>query len=165
MKTLFRRDKHGLMLLGIMGSAILMAFPLQSAMAARKGKSGGKVEIKNDVILMHPAVKLSAADEKAMNDILEKHSKALYKIDTLENGKVTRTNGSLADASITATLKAEIAAAEGKKHGGNIRTAQVVCPAPCNQTQVPPILIFKSTSPAARQKLIQELKPVLQKYQ
>lgn len=165
MKTLFRTDKHVLIILAVVGSAVLIAFPQQSAMAGRtgKGKHKAKVEITNDTIVIHPAVKLSPADAKAVDDILQKNSKTLYKVDTVENGKVTKTDGVLPEASLTAAAKADAAAAPRAGHGD--KTHQVVCEAPCHNQQVPPFsTIFKSTDSAARQRLIQELKPVLEKY-
>lgn len=164
MKTLFRTDKHILIFLGVVGSAVLVAFPQQSAMAAGKGKSKKKVEITKDTIVIHPAVKLSATDAKAMDDILKKHSKTLYKVDTVANGKVTQTQGVLGDANLTAAVKAE--APMENQPGRSSRTHQVVCVSACNQQNVAPFsTVFKATDAVAKEKLIQELKPVLEKYQ
>ena len=165
MKTLFRTDKHVLILLGVVGSAVLIAFPQQSAMAGRtgKGKHKPKVEITNETIVMHPAVKLSPADAKAVDDVLQKNSKTLYKIDTVENGKVTKTAGVLPEASLTAAAKSDAAAAP--RAGRGDKTHQVICEAPCHNQQVAPFsTIFKSTDTVARQRLINELKPILEKY-
>ena len=167
MKTLFRTDKHVLILLGVVGSAVLVAFPQQSAMAGRtgKGKHKPKVEITNETIVLHPAVKLSPADAKAVDDVLQKNSKTLYKIDTVANGKVTKTDGVLPEASLTAAARAD-ASATNRALGGANRTHQVVCEAPCKNQQVPPPFstVFKSTDMVARQRLISELKPILEKY-
>jgi hypothetical protein len=160
MKTLFRTHKYVLM--GLLGLAVMFVFGQEPAVAARKAKSKKKVEITNDTIVIHPTVKLSPADEKAMDDILKKNSKTLYRIDTVENGKVT-TNGSLNGSSLTAAVKAEMPT-EGKG-GKSHKTAQVICPAPCHTDQHPFSTIFKATDSVARQRLIQELKPILQKYQ
>ena len=165
MKTLFGTDKHVLILLGVVGSAVLIAFPQQSAMAGRtgKGKHKPKVEITNETIVMHPAVKLSPADAKAVDDILKKNSKTLYKVDTVENGRVSKTDGVLPEGNLTAAAKADAAAAP--RAGHSERTHQVACEAPCNSQQVPPFsTIFKSTDSAAKQRLIQELRPILEKY-
>ncbi len=166
MKTLFRTDKHVLILLGVVGSAVLIAFPQQSAMAGRtgKGKHKPKVEITNETIVMHPAVKLSPADAKAVDDVLQKNSKTLYKIDTVEHGKVTKTAGVLPEASLTAAARAD-ASATNRAPGGANRTHQVICEAPCKNQQIPPFsTVFKSTDTVAKQRLIQELKPILEKY-
>jgi hypothetical protein len=165
MKTLFRTDKHVLFVLGVVGSVALIAFPQQSAMARHtgKGKRKAKVEITNDTIVMHPAVKLSPADSKAVDDILKKNSKTLYKVDTVQNGSVTKTDGALSEASLTAAAKADAPAKAAA--GRSDKTHQVICEPPCHNQQVPPFsTIFKSTDMAARQRLIQELKPVLEKY-
>ena len=166
MKTLFRTDKHILIFLGIVGSAVLLAFPQQSAMAAGKGKSKSnkKVEITKDTIVIHPAVKLSPADSKAMDDILKKHSKTLYKVDTVQNGKVTQTQGVLSDAALTAEAKAE--APKATQPGKANRTHQVICPPPCHEENIAPFsTVFKATDSVTRENLVQELKPVLEKYQ
>ena len=164
MKTLFRTNKHRLIFLGVVGSAVLIAFPQQSAMARHtgKGKHKTKVEITNETIVMHPAVKLSPADAKAVDDILQKNSKTLYKVDTVENGRVTKSQGVLPEASLTAAAKAD---ASNRAPGHGDKTHQVICEAPCKNQQVPPFsTIFKSTDSAAKQRLIQELKPILEKY-
>lgn len=162
MKTLFRTHKY--VLVGVVGFAVLFAFGQEPAVAARRAKSKKKnVEITSDTIVIHPTVKMSPADAKAMDDILKKNSKTLYKVDTLQNGQVTQTRGSLSDASLTAAAKAE---APKPKVGKSNKTHQVICPAPCHQQQVPPFsTVFKPVDAAARQRLIQDLKPVLEKYQ
>lgn len=151
MKTLFGTNKYVLIALGVMGFVVLIACA-QNGMA-RNHK--GKVEITKDVIVLHPAVQLAAADEKAMNDVLKRYNKNLYKIDTVENGKVTKTEGSLKMTSMTAAVKAEGATAPvGVTH----KSHQTICPAPCNEQRVPNLANQK-------QKLIQELQPILAKYQ
>ncbi len=129
-----------------------------------KGKHKPKVEITNETIVMHPAVKLSPADAKAVDDVLQKNSKTLYKIDTVEHGKVTKTAGVLPEASLTAAARAD-ASATNRAPGGANRTHQVICEAPCKNQQIPPFsTVFKSTDTVAKQRLIQELKPILEKY-
>lgn len=155
MKTLFRTNKY-VVLLGVVGSVVVIALAQHSASAA-KSKRKGKVEIAQDVIVIHPGAKISAPDEKAMDAVLSKYSEKLYKIDTVENRKVT-SKGSLKDAVLTAAVKAErpTEARGGESH----RTHQVICPAPCNENR-PPI----SFGPSQKEKLINELKPILAKYQ
>jgi hypothetical protein len=160
MKTLFTTHKY--LVAGVVGLAVIVGFGQEPAMAARKAKSKKKVEITNDTIVIHPAVKMSPADAKAMDAVLQKNSKTLYKVDTVENGKVS-TQGSLKDANLTAAAKAE---APKEARGGSNKSHQVICPATCNPQQVAPFAtVFKPTGLEARRNLIGELKPILEKYQ
>jgi hypothetical protein len=161
MKTLFGTNKY-VVLLGVVGSAVVIALAQHSASAADQGKRKGKVEIAQDVIVIHPGAKLSTADEKAMDAVLSKYSERLYKLDTIENRKVT-SKGSLKDAVLTAAVKAEAPAEAqgGKSH----RTHQVICPRPCNENQPPIIPPITALAASQKEKLINELKPILAKYQ
>ena len=160
MKTLFRTHKY--LVAGVAGLAVIVGFGQEPAMAARKAKSKKKVEITNNTIVIHPTVKMSPTDAKAMDAVLEKNSKTLYKVDTIENGKVT-TKGSLKDANLTVAAKAE---APKEARGGSNKSHQVICPASCSPQDVAPFsTIFKGTGPDAKRKLIDDLKPILEKYQ
>src|ERR1700716_2186561 len=105
MKTLFGTNKY-VVLLGVVGSAVVIALAQHSANAAGHGKRKGEVEITQDVIVIHPGAKLTPADEKRMDAALSKYSDRLYKIDAIENRKVT-SKGSLKDAALTAAVRAE----------------------------------------------------------
>jgi hypothetical protein len=157
MKTLFGTNKY-VVLLGVVGCGVVIALAQHSARAAGQGKGKGKVEITQDMIVIHPGAKLSAPDEKAMDAVLSKYSDKLYKVDTIENRNVT-SKGSLRDAVLTAAVRAETPAQEqgGKSH----RTHQVICPRPCNENQSP----ITGLAPSQKEKLINELKPILAKYQ
>ena len=151
MKTLFGTNKYVLIALGIVAAAIIISCT-QNAMG---GGHKGKVEITRDVIVIHRSVQLSPPDEKAMNAVLKKYDKELYKIDTIENGAVKRTQGSLAEANMTAAVKAERAT---PPVGFTHKSHQTICLPPCNPQSVADLL-------TKRQNLIKELKPILAKYQ
>jgi hypothetical protein len=57
-----------------------------------------------------PGTEISKADQEAMNRILNKYDKALYRIDTYENGKLKKTQGKLTDVVTGKQLASEIAA-------------------------------------------------------
>ena len=59
---------------------------------------------------MIPGTEISKADQEAMNRILNKYDKALYRIDTYENGKLKKTQGKLTDVVTGKQLASEIAA-------------------------------------------------------
>ena len=160
MKTLFRTDKYVLVAVGIVAAAVVISCAQNPAASGRTGK----VEITQDMIVLHPTVQLAAADEKAMNDVLKNYSTALYKIDTVENGTVKKTQGSLKQTSMTAAVKAESASSEAQA-GGSHKSHQMICPAPCNQTNPPPIIIppISAATLAKRQQLIKDLKPIVQR--
>jgi hypothetical protein len=82
------------------------------------------VTIKDDVVLIHPGTEFSKADRKALNDILSKYDKSLYKIEIYKDGKVTRTQGKLSDVLIDKALAAE--ATDAKAKGNSNRTLQII---------------------------------------
>ena len=57
-----------------------------------------------------PGTEISKADQEAMNTILNKYDKSLYRIDTYENGKLKKTQGKLTDVVTDKQLASEIAA-------------------------------------------------------
>jgi hypothetical protein len=151
MKTLFRTDKYVLMALGIVGSAVIISCVHNQTGGARTGK----VEIKYAAIVLHPGTKLRPDDARAMDEILAKSDKNLYKIATAENGRINR-KGTLPDVHMTKEFRAEVADAEIK--GTSNRHHQVYCD-PCATHFLP------SSKMADQKKLIAELTPILAKYQ
>ena len=76
------------------------------------GHPKGTVEVTPNGILIHPTIQLSAADVQSLDNTLKNFNKSLYKIVTLQKGRVTQNSGRLADAETDATLKSEVANAE-----------------------------------------------------
>jgi hypothetical protein len=56
-----------------------------------------------------PGTQITKADQEAMNRILNKYDKSLYRIDTYENGKLKKTEGKLTDVVTDKQLASEIA--------------------------------------------------------
>lgn len=107
---------------------VLVVFANLTALAAMGFAQGtsGKVEIKSDVIIVHPGTKLSAADATALDGVLQKYDKSLYKIVTYQNGQVTKTQGTLNDMQIDRTTSADLALAQSR--GQSERAIQVIAP-------------------------------------
>jgi hypothetical protein len=157
MKILFRTNRY-LVALGVVACAVILYGAQYSAVGARTGK----IQIMPTGVVIHPTVELSAADELAIDNVLQEHDKSLYKIETVENGQIIKVQGELKDAHMTAALKAEMTAGTRRKHGKSI---QAICEAPCHQTQLPPIWSNTEANSAERQQLIKELTPILKNYQ
>jgi hypothetical protein len=101
-------------------TAIALAVP---AFAEEKS---GKVEIKEDVIIIHPGSKISKSDTAALNEVLRKYDKSLYKIETYRSGKSKKKLGELSDMLIDQTVASELASA--KESGESDRSIQVISP-------------------------------------
>src|SRR5436190_1342837 len=108
MKTLVRTNKHVVLVVGVILGMGVVAYAQQQ----NKAKNIRKVEIKDKSIVIHPSIKLSADDAKKMDVILAKHSKNLYRIDTVKNGKLIKRQGEISDARTGPTLTAEVNTAE-----------------------------------------------------
>jgi len=149
------------------------------------------VVIRKSSILI-PGTEISKADHDAMNRILRKYDKALYRIQTYENGRLKRTQGKLEDVVTDKTLASDIAinvkkkgftqdamrigvASESEKSGGT--TTPLKSPAPSTPPPTPtPSGPHPSASPggtttplqsqniAKSQELVDRLKPILEKY-
>jgi hypothetical protein len=105
---------------------VLASLTALTAIGFAQGKSG-KVEIKDDFIVVHPGTKLSKADAKALNDVLRKYDKSLYKIEVYKDGKVTRTLGTMSDMQIDQKTVADLA--QAKSSGQSERAIQLIAPA------------------------------------
>src|SRR5882724_7641472 len=107
------------------GLCVLAAGGLLSlAVASVKQEKSGKIEIKEDVILIHPGSKISKSDTTALNEVLRKYDKSLYKIETYRNGKSKKKLGELSDMLIDQAVASEVASA--KESGDSERAIQVI---------------------------------------
>jgi hypothetical protein len=143
MKTLLRKGKYFVAVLAILGCAVTFSWAKSKA----AGGTAGKVVIKKTRIELHPCVPVSDEDDKAMDKVLKKYSKSLYKVETLDDGRVTKTRG---DAKITDAKRAEMKMSKPK--GCTILDIVLV-----NPDALAPIS-------ANDYKLIEELTPILAKY-
>lgn len=89
-------------------------------------EKSGKVEMKNDFIVVHPGTKLSKADASQLNAVLKQYDKSLYKIEIYKKGKVTKTLGKLNDMYIDQKAVADLT--EAKTKGQSERAIQLIAP-------------------------------------
>jgi hypothetical protein len=112
-------------------------------------KATGGVTIEKNRIIIHAGTKISKADEKKLNDVLKKYDKKLYQVAKFQNGKLTKSVGELKiDDQVISEL------CEGHTPGSTDYTIKTVTGA--NTQNLPPW--------GQPQKLIEELKPILEKY-
>jgi len=136
--------------------AIVFATVSALAISAVAHNRSGKVTFEPYGIVIHPMTKLSKSHEQALNDILKKYPTRLYRIETYENGKLTKTQGQLRnryleDIYIDRQVLSEIA---------NARAAGQSKSAACfvgSDKNAPKHL-------EVNKELLQELKPILAKY-
>jgi len=157
MKTLPGTHKYLLLILGVLGYSLVISYAQQpTPTQPTPTPTEGKVTIYPDGIIIHPGVKLSPSDEQALTEALSKFDKALYKIQTLENGKVneSKSQGTLSDEKISSALKSEMADARAKHLNG------------LEVTFIPTFVATKHEAATAESKeLIEKIKPILQNYQ
>jgi hypothetical protein len=90
-------------------------------------EKSGKVEIKDDFVVVHPGTKLSKADATQLDAVLKQYDKSLYKIEIYKNGKVTKTLGKMNDMYIDQKAVADLT--EAKSKGQSERAIQLIAPA------------------------------------
>ena len=153
----------------------------------------GNVIIKEDSIVL-PGTELSKADYQAMNKILKKYDKSLYLIKSYENGRLMKTRGKLTDVVTDKELASEMATNVKKKGftyvavqvpGGSAANPQQVTPSgspvggsgtnpqkvetrietTASATPTGGVTVNRQTpSTSSARDLIDQLKPVLEKY-
>ncbi len=95
---------------------------LAAAVPAFAEEKGGKVTIEEKGIILHPGTKISQTDAKALNEVLKKYDKSLYRIDIYKKGQKKKSQGQLSDVCLDRTVVAEAEAATGNSN----RTLQVI---------------------------------------
>jgi len=143
MKTLLGTHRYWLLIVGILGCGLIISFAQQPTKA-------GKVEISADSIVIHATVNLTKSDEQELNKRLAKFDKSLYKLDKLDNGQV-KTQGNL---KVTTVLEQEMANAKANHASGfcvNFSPGSAAYVAVTRQLEA--------------KRLLEEVKPILQKYQ
>lgn len=166
-------------------AALVGAFWFSAQVSATEKKttvaSSNIVIDKTGIVL--PGTTLSKADQDAMNKILNQYDKTLYRIDTYENGKRTKTQGKLTDVVTDKRLASEMAAAvkrEGfTQYAVQIRAGSGTNPAstspvpgattnPTGTSPVPGATTNPTSSNSSKPKtndLVERLRPILKKYQ
>jgi hypothetical protein len=124
-----------------------------------QAKQGG-VTIENQSITIHPGTKLSKADETALNNVLSKYDKKLYRVETYKDGKLVKTVGELKLDKETAS---EVTNAKGPKaqvqRDLGLTDSTIIIAG--STKQVPTRSV---TTDEKAKALINQLKPILQKY-
>jgi hypothetical protein len=85
---------------------IMAALLTEVTSGCGQNKATGGVTITEDIFIIHPGTKLRETDERALNDMLKKYDKKLYRIEKIEHGKVTK---SIGEFRIDGQLQSELA--------------------------------------------------------
>jgi hypothetical protein len=140
-------------------------------------KHGPGVSVHETYVEIYPGTKISSADQKALDAVLENFDKSMYKIKTYDGGKLVKTRGSLEDARIDQTLVADAINASQKgvsdwtlqlgnpyqpKIGNADRTHAYMWPI---RIQTPsPSTLSSAEELRVSKRLVSRVTPVLQKY-
>lgn len=160
MKTLFRTPTYILIAMGILTLAVATLI----AQRAKGEPQPGKVEFLEDGIVLHPAVPLTQQESDALDTALKRHANAIFVIRTVENDRVSDTKTGPQGTQIHGDYESYYAPTkeERQKGGHTHRTHNVhVCGSSCNTA------FKKAWDPSSveeTRRLIQELKPILEKY-
>ena len=112
------------------------------------------VTIEDERIVIRPGTKLSENDERMLNEILKQYDTKLYRVETYENGQLTKTLGELNLDEETASELTKWKAAGKNYH--------MVCLYGGPSTRkAPPRAITEETK---GKELIKQVKPILEKY-
>jgi hypothetical protein len=154
--------------------------------------SGNPADTKHNVVfesgglaILLPGTEVSDSDAEAVNRILSKYDKEIYRLKTYRNGQPTKSRGSLKKFVLDQTLVSAMAANVKKAGftqfavqlgiGNNPHTSQQATPAPSPGASTNP-QVMPSASPVgsgvtqaqkaqqASMDLVTELKPILEKY-
>jgi len=129
-------------------------------------EKGDAVTIEKDRILI-PGTKVTEKDQRDLNAILAKYDKSFYKLKDYDNGKATKTMGTLKDSKIDKATAARAAVHAKDPHftGSTLQIGFTT-----NQDIGNPDLVTiqsQNTSSAnvkKRQELVKRLEPILRKY-
>src|SRR5438128_6160005 len=102
----------------MLASGIALVLPV----ASFAQEKGGKVTIEENGIILHPGTQLSKTDAQALNEVLKKYDKSLYKIDIYKNGQKKKSLGQLSDVCLDRAVVAEAAQTTGNSN----RTLQII---------------------------------------
>lgn len=89
-------------------------------------QSSGKVDINADNVVIHPGVKLSKPDARALDGVLEQYDKSLYKVEVYNKGQTSSTSGTLLDMCVDQRTVAELT--QAKAAGQSERAIQMIAP-------------------------------------
>ena len=127
--------------------------------------------------IVFPGTTMSTADAEAMNKILNQYDKTLFRIDTYENGKRTKTRGTLTDVITDKRLTSELATGvkEGfSQYAFRVRgfdTNPTLTPTPKSKSSYSPVPGASTNPTSSNQKttatkgVFDRLEQILKKYQ
>ena len=163
----------------VIKSVFISAVAAGIAVPALAQKEHSGVTMDEAHIVVHPMTKISTEDTKAINNILEKYDKSLYKLAAYKDGKLKKTQGTLSDVNLDQAIASELPAAQAKGESnktmqftnpqrGNITNPQTAA-AVTNPQRSPSVPTNPQRHPSAAdekaaKELLERLKPILQKY-
>jgi len=172
------------LILKCIGLAVVVGSVLVIANCAQGQR--GTVTIKKTGIILHPGTQISQADAKALNEVLKKYDKSLYRIDIYSKGEKKKSLGQLNDVYLDRTVVSEVAAWKESSEeataslqvittytptipGGPSAPIPFLTPLPVPPSEAPSEGPPKTPSPGsagekAAKELIERLKPILEKY-
>jgi hypothetical protein len=160
----------------LLGAALGAAFWFSNPLSATEKKvlaarDNNVVMTKKEIVL--PGTTVSKADGEAMNKILNHYDKTLFRIDTYENGKRTKTLGTLTDLITNKRLASDLTAAV--KNGFSQYAIRVlgfddhptISPTPkaIHPSPAPKVIKSAQNSGADTKDSFDELQRILKKYQ
>jgi len=156
---------------------LLVAVALLAIAACATLTQGEKaVELGEYGAVIRPEAKVSASDWDAINSVLKKYRKSLYKIQTFKNGSLTETRGALDEKYIREGLVSEVAKAAQTTQftGSAIQLAFTSSTKQPSPPPPPPVSYTSSTKvkqplPPPDQlkqakELMERLRPILERY-
>ena len=141
----------------LVAAAAAAALWFSHSVGAVETKAAPKSVVFDGGAFVLTGTELSKADEDAMNKILNRYDKSLYRVDTYENAKRMKTLGT-STAVVSKKLASEIAA-NTKKSGFSVHAVQI-----CNTTNPTTGINASNNADPKRRELVERLKPILEKY-
>jgi len=136
--------------MGTFSGVLVLAIALPSFVAISLAHEQKKaVTIASHGIIIHPSVQLSKEDEKALDDILHKFDKKLYRVQRYDKGKLTK---DLGEMKLNRAVEADL---EATKQEGTSDSMGLFA------TLTIPHRVKSETDAAP---LLEQIEPILQKY-
>jgi hypothetical protein len=137
--------------------AVGAALWFSGSVGAVETKAAPKTVVFDGSAIVLTGTDLSKPDEAAMNKILNHYDKSLYRIDTYENGKRTKTQGT-STAAVSKQLVPQVTA-NTKKPGFTHSAIQI-----CSTTNPTSGATGANPADPKCRELVDRLKPILEKY-
>jgi hypothetical protein len=149
------RNRTSWIILVAVGAGAALWF--SNSVVAVETKPAQKTVVFDGGAIVLTGTNLSKTDDEAMNKILNRYAKSLYRLDTYENAKRTTTHGT-STAVVSKKLASEIAA-NTRKPGFTHHAVQI-----CNTTNPTTGVNGANSADPKSRELVDRLKPILEKY-